>query len=222
MSIPNGPGRPDSASAHLSNFSAWTGRGRLNRKNGSLPRSWNHFPGQSRTASHEVSFPFSALRRAALSWAAKPRDDPASTFHLLRHSPRVGVRQKVGSLRFFASRLPCAARAAGPRITLVYTGHSPRTRFSRGVPLPVVKPCTTSPDILRFQSGNAPGICAPFAVFLTRGSRRLSPCLAAWVLFRRSSPHAVIQSSNTADFYGCRPQYLGSFPHKASEERPTC
>jgi hypothetical protein len=72
---------------------------------------------------------------------------------------------------------PCVNRARhapqDPRFTPVRTSHSPRSLFTRGVPLPVREPCTTGPDLLRFQSGNAPGIPAPFAVFPARGSRRL-------------------------------------------------
>jgi len=52
---------------------------------------------------------------------------------------------------------------------VIHRGLSLRAAFR----YPFDEPCTTGPDLLRFRSGNAPGIFAPFAVFLTRGSRRL-------------------------------------------------
>jgi len=77
---------------------------------------------------------------------------------------------------------------------------------------PFDEPCTTGPDLLRFRSGNAPGILVPFAVFPTRGSRRLqAQPVTAKAFFRRSSPHAVCWSFSTATFYGCWPPCLSSF-----------
>jgi len=90
--------------------------------------------------------------------------------------PRVGVRQKVWSMRFFASCQSCAARAAG---TTIHTGwHGSFAAVSlctRRSATRFRQPGTTGPDLLRFRSGSAPGIFAPFAVFLACGSRRLFP-----------------------------------------------
>jgi len=90
--------------------------------------------------------------------------------------PRVGVRQKGWSLRFFASCQSCAARAAG---TTIHTGwhgsFAAVSLFTRRSATRFCQPGTTGPDLLRFRSGSAPGILAPFAVFPACGSRRLFP-----------------------------------------------
>lgn len=168
-----------------------------------------HSPDQLRAASREVFFPSAFAGRAALSRAAKPRDDPASTFGLHATPPRVGVRQKAWSLRFFASCQSCAARAAG--IT-IHTGRhgsfAAVSLFARRSATRFRRPVTTGPDLLRFRSGSAPGIWHP--------SQYSSPA-GPGVCFRRSSPHAVCRSFNTAAFYGCRPPNLNSF--RASRAR---
>jgi hypothetical protein len=95
------------------------------------------------------------------------------------------------------------------RFTPAGTGHSPRAViFTRRSATRFCQPVTTGPDLLRFRSGGAPGILHP--------SQYSSPA-GPGVCFRRSSPHAVCRSFNTAAFYGCRPPNLNSF--RASRAR---
>jgi hypothetical protein len=112
-------------------------------------------------------------------------------------------------LRFFASCQPCAARAAG---TTIYTGwhgsFAAVSLFTRRSATRFRQPGTTGPDLLRFRSGSAPGILHPSQYSLPADPG---------VCFRRSSPHAVCRSFNTAAFYGCRPPCLNSF--RASRAR---
>jgi len=112
-------------------------------------------------------------------------------------------------LRFFASCQSCAARAAG---TTIHTGwHGSFAAVSlctRRSATRFCQPVTTGPDLLRFRSGSAPGILHPSQYSLPAGPG---------VCFRRSSPHAVCRSFNTAAFYGCRPPCLNSF--RASRAR---
>jgi len=112
-------------------------------------------------------------------------------------------------LRFFASCQSCAARAAG---TTIHTGwHGSFAAVSlctRRSATRFCQPVTTGPDLLRFRSGSAPGILHPSQYSLPAGPG---------VCFRRSSPHAVCRSFNTAAFYGCWPPCLNSF--RASRAR---
>jgi len=158
----------------------------------SLPRSWNI----RQTGLERPLMRFVSLQRFQV--VPRCRGRPGLATIPLRRSTFVQHRRGSVSGRGFG---PCGfsprvnrARHApqDPRFTPVRTDHSPRSLFTRGVPLPVHEPITTGPDLLRFRSGNAPGILEPFTVFPTHGSRRFQPqAFLPGEFFRRSSPLAV-------------------------------
>jgi hypothetical protein len=106
-------------------------------------------------------------------------------------------------LRFFASCQSCAARAAE---TTIHTGwhgsFAAVSVFTRRSATRFDQPGTTGPDLHRFGPAALLGFLHP--------SQYSSPADPD-VCFRRSSPHAVCRSFNTAAFYGCRPSCLNSF-----------
>lgn len=134
---------------------------------------------------------------------------PLRPLSFMQHRRGSASGRRVGPCGF-SLRVNRARRAPQePRFTPVRTGHSPRSLFSRGVPLPVFASLSRlGRTYFAFDPAALLGFLHP--------SQYSSPA-GPGVCFRRSSPHAVCQSFNTAAFYGCRPPSLNSF--RASRAR---
>lgn len=138
---------------------------------------------------------------------------PLRPFTFVQHR-----RGSVSGRRFgpcgFSLRVDRARRAPqGPRFTPVRTGHSPRSLFSHGVPLPVFASLS--------RLGRTYFAFDPAALLGFLHPSQCSSPAGPGVCFRRSSPHAVCQSFNTAAFYGCWPPCLNSFQASRALIRPT-
>jgi hypothetical protein len=128
---------------------------------------------------------------------------PLRPFSFMQHRQESASGRRLGPCGF-SLRVNRARHAPlKPRFTPAGTGHSPRSLFSRGVPLPVL----ASPARL----GRTYFAFGPAALLGFLHPSQYSPPAGPGVCFRRSSPHAVCRSFNTAAFYGCRPSCLNSF-----------
>lgn len=101
---------------------------------------------------------------------------PLRPLSFMQHRRGSMSSRRFGPCGFSLRVKPCAARAAG---TTIHTGWHGSfvavSLFTRRSATRFCQPVTTGPDLLRFRSGSAPGILAPFAVFPACGFQRLFP-----------------------------------------------